>query len=236
MYKFHNKITSAILAAAIAASAAFPALAAPIDSFNGLTEETKNVLENSTVMENIPEAVFGLLQDRGGSVNLVDSIYHKGQEANGIFYLGGAEPNRIEVSEKTMRDGFPNMLPYYLAHEVGHFIYFNADLTDEQMEVLQERYERFKPGDVTGDMTVEEAFADGYASFVNDGGLYYMTDEEKAMFQAVEDSIVAQYCEAHPDYVVPEKAEEEPDYASMPMWQLEKHGSEIANKYIHARQ
>ena len=83
-------------------------------------------------MENIPEAVFGLLKDRGGTINLVDSIYHEGEEVYGIYYLKGEDPNRIEVSEKTMRDGFPNMLPYYLAHEVGHFIYFNSDVSQSR--------------------------------------------------------------------------------------------------------
>lgn len=231
MVKFRRSVISSVLAAAMAASMALPAFAATTEGFNGLTDETKSVLEGSNALENIPEAVFGLLKDRGGSINLVDSIYHEGEEVYGIYYLKGEDPNRIEVSEKTMRDGFPNMLPYYLAHEVGHFIYFNSDVSQEQENVLQERYERLKPGDVDGRMTVEEVFADGYASYVSNGG-YGMTDTEKEMFEAYEDSVVNQYCEAHPDYTAPAETEAEPDYASMPLWKLASYGPAIANKYI----
>ena len=76
--------------------------------------------------------------------------------------------------------------------------------------MLQERYERLKPGDVDGRMTEEEVFADGYASYVSNDG-YGMTDAEKKMFEAYEDSVVEQYCEAHPDYIVPAETEAEPN-------------------------
>ena len=68
-------------------------------------------------------------------------------------------------------------------------------------------------------------------SYVSNGG-YGMTDTEKEMFEAYEDSVVNQYCEAHPDYTAPAETEAEPDYASMPLWKLVSYGPAIANKYI----
>ena len=234
MHNFSKKFVVPVLLATTVLSNAIPVCAATTEGFSGLTAESSAALENSESLKNIPEEVFLYLYDLGGSVNIVENLSIEDKDAAGVYFRNGDTANRIEVSTKTIEAGFPNMLPYYLAHEVGHFIYFNADMTDDQKEVLNDLYNRLKPGDVDGSMTPEEVFADGYADYVTDGG-FNMLQSEKDMFKAVEQNIVTKYLTAHPDYVAPVKEDEEPDFMTMPVWKLESYGPSVAIPYLEAR-
>ena len=236
MYLRAKKMATSLVSAALIFSSVSPAYAASIDSVNktDLSDEIVSVINDSKTMKNIPDEVIGLFNDLGGKIDGESgTIAIDGEEdVYGVYWNGGDKNNLIQISTQPAEEGFADMIPYYLSHELGHFIYFAADMTEEQKDTLQNMYERLKSGDVSDSMTVEEVFADGYADYVTSYG-YGFLDSEKQMFDEVEENIKDKYYANHPDLADQRKREDkiQPDFATMPTWQLASYGPEIFYQY-----
>lgn len=82
------------------------------------------------------------------------------------------------------------MIDLYLAHEMGHFIYFNINLSEQDQEVLSNLHQRYHGYDTLATIE-EETFAARYASYLYSD--YYLSPEDKAMFARCEQQIVDRY-------------------------------------------
>lgn len=159
-----------------------------VNMING-TEEYLNILETSPKLNRVPEEIMKYFTEVGGKITFKNRLYTEdGREADGIYWTD----NSIELSLRTVEDGFPNMLDYNLLHEIGHFIYFNGTLTEEDNKALDSYFSRMygKNYDVT---SKEEGFAAAYTTLKQSDEGYGLAEEEKAMLLRVEQSVVEKY-------------------------------------------
>lgn len=230
----NNKIKKNVIGLIVAATTILsvsPVYAANISDIqtSGITDEQKIAINETKSLQNIPSEVIGLLNDKGGKIDFKDNVSTlDGRVAEGIYWQGGDKDNSIEILKKDSIDS----MSYNLSHELGHFIYFNTERTDEENNVLLNYCNKLKAGDVSGTMCIEEAFAHGYSSYVSDDG-YYLSDEEKELFDLAEEKIKDQYYENHPDLISQRVREDKlpPDYENMPTWKLASYGPEIFRMY-----
>ena len=165
---------------------AFGATMDDVQMKNG-SEYLTNLINNDAAIKRIPDEVMKYFTQVGGEIEFKDRLHTQdGVEAEGIYWTD----NNIEISTATVDAGFPNMLPYNLTHEIGHFVYFNGTLTDEDNAVLNEYYNRMhgRNFDVT---STEEGFAAAYNTLKNGG--YGLSEAEKNMLKRVEQSVVEKY-------------------------------------------
>lgn len=156
------------------------------------TEDIKTILNEDTAVKAIPDEIFKYHNELGHTVTIKDKLIVNGNEAHGVYYNGGTEDGNIYMSLKTVNDGFPNMLPFYFTHELGHFVYFHGNFSEEDNAVLENYYNRFNGYNfsITGK---EEAFAELYAQVKDRGATYGITQEEVDMITRVEQSVVDRY-------------------------------------------
>lgn len=218
--QLHKQV--AIMAAAVCMMVPMHAQAATLSGVDtyGMTAEIQTLMEDSHCMRKLPDTILKIFAEEGGSIHIKSSLFKNDTEAHGMYWADGDKKNQISLSLRTVRDGFPHMMPYYFTHEIGHFIYSNAKMTEEQKAVLQGMHDRFK-NYVVGDVSLAETFADEYASFINDGG-YNQSPEEQNMFKEVQQAMMDEYYAAHP--------EEEPEQWEpvIPLWMRNGPDSEVA--------
>lgn len=152
-------------------------------------------------IKNIPEEVIGLFRDCGGKIIFEDNLSYQGEPVNGLYTAAGTEKDTIRVLVDSTAINYRENTAYTLAHELGHFIYFHTSRTDIQKNVLNRYYQKLKDSTLLKNFSIEEAFAQGYASYVNDGG-YYLSEEEKELLGQMEEQIKDQYYTNHPDQII----------------------------------
>ena len=128
----------------------------------------------------------------GGKVTFKPHVTSpEGIVANGLYYTAPAsKANDIEIATASDYNGEMGMIDLYLAHEMGHFIYFNINLSEQDQEVLSNLHQRYHGYDPLATVE-EETFAARYASYLYSD--YYLSPEDKAMFARCEQQIVDRY-------------------------------------------
>lgn len=167
------------------------------DNTSGFSQENLDLLNNSSDFKKLPQEILLYLKDVGGSLSYQDKVVVNGSEVYGVYTRGGDHNNEIKVSGKTFRDGFPNMFSTYVLHEIGHFVYFNADISDEDKTIIKGIFDRFDTG-IIATNSMEEEFASSFADYFTTGG-YYLSDVERQMFKRVTQNIMDKYYNNHPD-------------------------------------
>lgn len=187
MRRITKKITGTAVCALLALGSTISPFAASIDTVQtyNLDESLKDVINKSPEFIAVPDEIIEYYNSQGGKITFRDSLNVNGQPAGGVYNTGDKS---ITMSLQSVKEGFPNMVPYYLVHELGHFIYFHGNLTAEDREVLNGLMQRYPSKYTLSDDSAEETFASQYAAFKNGG--YYLNESEKKMFTRVEQSVI----------------------------------------------
>ena len=182
-------------------------------------------LNEKNPIKTIPNGVIGYLKDTGGSIVFKQEIpnaeSYNMTAVYGLYHADGTTKNLIEIALNAPSN---DQIAYNIAHEIGHFIWFNSNIYETDKETIDAMYERFKQGDVSGNMTVEEVFAEQYMSYKSNYG-YYLLDAERDMFKKAENLIKDKYYAAHleadraADDAI-EMAAYNDMFANMPDWML----------------
>ena len=150
------------------------------DNTTNCTEDLKNSI--NTKLDLIPDEIMNQFYDVGGSITFKNSISYQGKDVKGIFYAG---TNAIEVVNEELSY-------HYLAHEIGHFIYLKAELTNEDKNNLNTLYSVF--GMYGAPFTSqEETFAELYAFTKTGYGGYYLNSKDISLIKKIEKSVSDQY-------------------------------------------
>lgn len=149
------------------------------------TEDIASKMESSDVISKIPDEVFKYHKFVGGKVTFKPVVISPdGVKANGLYWATTDERDNIEIS--TSQD----FMDESLAHEMGHFIYFNTSMSDEDKEILNNLHRKYAGYDPSA-TKIEETFAARYASYIYSD--YYLTEDEKSMFKRCEEQIAERF-------------------------------------------
>lgn len=156
------------------------------------SDEVATKCENSETLAKIPDEIFKYHKLLGGKVTFKPHVTSpEGIVANGLYYTApSSKANDIEIATAQGYNGEMGMVDYYLAHEMGHFIYFNTSLSEQDQQILNNMHQRYHGYDPLAS-SIEETFAARYASYLYSD--YYLSPEDKAMFARCEQQIVDRY-------------------------------------------
>lgn len=156
------------------------------------SDEVATKCENSETLAKIPDEIFKYHKLLGGKVTFKPHVTSpEGIVANGLYYTApSSKANDIEIATAQGYNGEMGMVDYYLAHEMGHFIYFNTSLSEQDQQILNNMHQRYHGYDPLAS-SIEETFAARYASYLYSD--YYLSAEDKAMFARCEQQIVDRY-------------------------------------------
>lgn len=156
------------------------------------SDEVATKCENSETLAKIPDEIFKYHKLLGGKVTFKPhATSPEGIVANGLYYTApSSKANDIEIATAQGYNGEMGMVDYYLAHEMGHFIYFNTSLSEQDQQILNNMHQRYHGYDPLAS-SIEETFAARYASYLYSD--YYLSPEDKAMFARCEQQIVDRY-------------------------------------------
>ncbi len=202
----------------------FPAMAAYDINGNEVTVSMEELTAD------VPAAVLGQYYESGGKVEyMADDIQSDDGTVKAVYNNLGDGGYLIRVS----LDSYGSMMPYYFDHEMGHWLYDVTAKSEEDTAVINAMTERWaNNGAFTGINTTEkEIFANMYANYLDSDGMY-LTGDEKAMFERLENQVKDIYYAAHPELDrAAMEAAEEPDYANMPDWKLASYGPTVWYQY-----
>ena len=150
------------------------------DNVINCTEDLKNSI--NTKLDSIPDEIINQFYDAGGNIVFKDSITYQGKNVKGIFY---ENTNMIEVVNEELSS-------HYLAHEIGHFIYSKAELSNEDKNKLNTLYTVFGMYGPPFTST-EETFAELYAFTKTGYGGYYLNQNDYNLIKRIEKSVSEQY-------------------------------------------
>lgn len=156
------------------------------------SDEVATKCENSETLAKIPDEIFKYHKLLGGKVTFKPHVTSpEGIVANGLYYTApSSKANDIEIATASGYNDEMGTIDLYLAHEMGHFIYFNINLSEQDQEVLSNLHQRYHGYDPLATIE-EETFAARYASYLYSD--YYLSPEDKAMFARCEQQIVDRY-------------------------------------------
>ena len=193
-HTIRRNLITALTTASLLAMTTTTAFAANMSDLTlvNYSDEVATKCENSETLAKIPDEIFKYHKLLGGKVTFKPHVTSpEGIVANGLYYTAPAsKANDIEIATAQGYNGEMGMVDYYLAHEMGHFIYFNTSLSEQDQQILNDMHQRYHGYDPLAS-SIEETFAARYASYLYSD--YYLSPEDKAMFARCEQQIVDRY-------------------------------------------
>lgn len=193
-HTIRRNLITALTTASLLAMTTTTAFAANMSDLTlvNYSDEVATKCENSETLAKIPDEIFKYHKLLGGKVTFKPHVTSPGGiAANGLYYTAPAsKANDIEIATASDYNGEMGMIDLYLAHEMGHFIYFNINLSEQDQEVLSNMHQRYHGYDPLATIE-EETFAARYTSYLYSD--YYLSPEDKAMFARCEQQIVDRY-------------------------------------------
>lgn len=193
-HTIRRNLITALTTASLLAMTTTTAFAANMSDLTlvNYSDEVATKCENSETLAKIPDEIFKYHKLLGGKVTFKPHVTSpEGIVANGLYYTAPAsKANDIEIATAQGYNGEMGMVDYYLAHEMGHFIYFNTSLSEQDQQILNNMHQRYYGYDPLAS-SIEETFAARYASYLYSD--YYLSPEDKAMFARCEQQIVDRY-------------------------------------------
>ena len=193
-HTIRRNLITALTTASLLAMTTTTAFAANMSDLTlvNYSDEVATKCENSETLAKIPDEIFKYHKLLGGKVTFKPHVTSpEGIVANGLYWESPAsKANDIEIATAQGYNGEMGMVDYYLAHEMGHFIYFNTSLSEQDQQILNNMHQRYHGYDPLAS-SIEETFAARYASYLYSD--YYLSPEDKAMFARCEQQIVDRY-------------------------------------------
>lgn len=193
-HTIRRNLITALTTASLLAMTTTTAFAANMSDLTlvNYSDEVATKCENSETLAKIPDEIFKYHKLLGGKVTFKPHVTSpEGIVANGLYYTApSSKANDIEIATAQGYNGEMGMVDYYLAHEMGHFIYFNTSLSEQDQQILNNMHQRYHGYDPLAS-SIEETFAARYASYLYSD--YYLSPEDKAMFARCEQQIVDRY-------------------------------------------
>lgn len=193
-HTIRRNLITALTTASLLAMTTTTAFAANMSDLTlvNYSDEVATKCENSETLAKIPDEIFKYHKLLGGKVTFKPHVTSpEGIVANGLYWESPAsKANDIEIATAQGYNGEMGMVDYYLAHEMGHFIYFNTSLSEQDQQILNNMHQSYHGYDPLASST-EETFAARYASYLYSD--YYLSPEDKAMFARCEQQIVDRY-------------------------------------------
>lgn len=193
-HTIRRNLITALTTASLLAMTTTTAFAANMSDLTlvNYSDEVATKCENSETLAKIPDEIFKYHKLLGGKVTFKPHVTSpEGIAANGLYYTAPAsKANDIEIATASDYNGEMGMIDLYLAHEMGHFIYFNINLSEQDQEVLSNLHQHYHGYDPLATIE-EETFAARYTSYLYSD--YYLSPEDKAMFARCEQQIVDRY-------------------------------------------
>lgn len=193
-HTIRRNLITALTTASLLAMTTTTAFAANMSDLTlvNYSDEVATKCENSETLAKVPDEIFKYHKLLGGKVTFKPHVTSpEGIVANGLYYTApSSKANDIEIATAQGYNGEMGMVDYYLAHEMGHFIYFNTSLSEQDQQILNNMHQRYHGYDPLAS-SIEETFAARYASYLYSD--YYLSPEDKAMFARCEQQIVDRY-------------------------------------------
>lgn len=193
-HTIRRNLITALTTASLLAMTTTTAFAANMSDLTlvNYSDEVATKCENSETLAKIPDEIFKYHKLLGGKVTFKPHVTSpEGIVANGLYWESPAsKANDIEIATASGYNDEMGTIDLYLAHEMGHFIYFNINLSEQDQEVLSNLQQRYHGYDPLATIE-EETFAARYASYLYSD--YYLSPEDKAMFARCEQQIVDRY-------------------------------------------
>lgn len=193
-HTIRRNLITALTTASLLAMTTTTAFAANMSDLTlvNYSDEVATKCENSETLAKIPDEIFKYHKLLGGKVTFKPHVTSpEGIVANGLYWESPAsKANDIEIATAQGYNGEMGMVDYYLAHEMGHFIYFNTSLSEQDQQILNNMHQRYHGYDPLAS-SIEETFAARYTSYLYSD--YYLSPEDKAMFARCEQQIVDRY-------------------------------------------